>query len=88
VEVEYFDRGTGRLTLQYESTADAYKTHATVVQRKNSGRWQSAAFKLPDARFASSQNGGADFRFHSSGDDLLIRRVQVTREEARKDKAP
>jgi hypothetical protein len=80
VEAEYFDQGTGRLTLQYDATDDTYKTHATVAQRKNSGRWQSATFNLSDARFASSQNGGADFRFHSSGDDLLICRVRVTQQ--------
>ena len=34
---------------------------------------------VPDARFAGSQNGNADFRVYSSGDNLLIRRASVTR---------
>jgi hypothetical protein len=71
--------------LQYDSTdtaatlGGAYKSHATVVNCGNSGNWRSVTFPVSDARFAGSQNGGADFRVHSSGDNLLIRRVRVTR---------
>lgn len=79
VEVEYYDQGAGPLTLQYDATEAAYMTHSTAVQRRSSGQWQSATFKLTDVRFSGAQNGGADFRLHSGGDDLFIRRVRVTR---------
>jgi hypothetical protein len=73
------------MALQYDSTdaaatlGGAYKSHATVVAGGNTGRWRNAAFTVPDARFAGSQNGGADFRVQGSGDNLWIRRVRVTR---------
>ncbi len=85
ITLEFLDQGTGRIVLQYDSTdtaatlGGAYKSHATVVNCGNSGNWRSVTFPVSDARFAGSQNGSADFRVHSSGDNLLIRRVRVTR---------
>ena len=85
IMLEFLDQGTGRIVLQYDSTdttatlGGAYKSHATVVDCGNSGDWRSVAFTVPDARFAGSQNGGADFRFYHSGENLLIRRVCVAR---------
>ena len=38
-------------------------------------------FRVDDARFAHRENGGADFRFYSTGDDLQIGAVQVVRIE-------
>jgi hypothetical protein len=57
----------------------AYKSHATVVDCGNTGRWRSIAFPVPDARFAGSQNGNADFRFYHSRENLLVRRVRIAR---------
>lgn len=85
IVLEFFDQGAGRITLQYDSTdttaigGGAYKTHPTTVQIGNTGQWRSAAFSVPDARFAGSQNGNADFRFHIAGDGLLIRRASIAR---------
>ncbi len=85
IALEFLDQGEGRVILQYDSTdasatlGGAYKSHADVVQRGNTKQWQHVAFPVTDARFAGSQNSGADFRFYSSGDNLLIRHVRVTR---------
>ena len=85
ITLEFLDQGSGRIVLQYDSTdttatlGGAYKSHATVVDCGNTGDWRSVAFAVPDARFAGSQNGGADFRFCHSGENLLIRRVRVAR---------
>ncbi|MHB8862601.1 MAG: GxGYxYP domain-containing protein [Pirellulaceae bacterium] len=82
---DYLDAGTGRMVLEYDSTdsaaalGGAYKIHDAVVWRGNTGTWQTTSFSIPDARFAGSQNGGADFRFFCEGDPLLIRRVRVVR---------
>ncbi|MCY2990490.1 MAG: GxGYxYP family putative glycoside hydrolase [Planctomycetota bacterium] len=85
IVLEFLDQGTGRIVLQYDSTdtaatlSGAYKSHATVVDCGNTDGWRSVAFTVPDARFAGSQNGDADFRVYSSSDNLLIRRARVTR---------
>jgi hypothetical protein len=85
IALEFLDQGTGRIVLHYDSTdagailGGAYKSHATVVACGNTGRWRSVAFTLPDARFAGSQNGNADFRFYHSGENLVIRGVRVAR---------
>lgn len=83
IEVEYLDSGSGRIELQYDSTdrtgavEGAYKGHALVVTRTNSGEWRKAAFLVEDAAFTGRQNGSADFRLYSNGDDLRIRSVRV-----------
>jgi len=85
VQLEFLDRGKGAIELQYDSRdaaaphGGAYKSHRTVIQRSDTDRWQTADFQVEDARFTGSQNGGADFRFHSAGDELLIRRVAINR---------
>ena len=85
IACEYLDQGTGRMVLEYDSTdtsaalGGAYKIHGTMIQRGNSGKWRTALFPLSDARFAGSQNSGADFRFFCEGDNLLVRRVRVVR---------
>ena len=71
--------------LEYDSTdsaaalGGAYKMHPQVVSREGQGTWTTVAFRLPDARFHKTQNGGADFRFFCEGDPVHISRVRVTR---------
>ena len=83
VEVEYLDEGTQPFGLQYDSNDcnatlnGAYKDAASV-QRTGSGEWRTAAFELPDARFASRQNGGADFRLSAGSSTLTVHRVTLT----------
>jgi hypothetical protein len=85
IELEYFDGGAGDIRMEYDSSdiraplGGAYKMHPLIVRRTNKSQWQNARFRLTDAGFGSSQNGGADFRLSHGGDDLLIRAVQVRR---------
>ena len=87
IELTYFDGGSGDIMLHYDSTdfnlphAGAYKEHPSAFHRLNSGQWKVAHFRVNDARFANRENGGADFRFYNTGDDLLISAVQVLRIE-------
>lgn len=85
IELEYLDTGTGDIVLQYDSTdarlpdSGAYKAYPLPARRTNKGQWQTARFRVNDARLGGRQNGGADFRFYNGGDDLLVRAVRVRR---------
>jgi hypothetical protein len=87
IELTYFDVGSGDIVLHYDSTdfrlpnAGAYKGHPSAFHRLNSGQWKVVRFHVIDARFAHRENGGADFRFYNTGDDLLISAVEVLRIE-------
>ena len=87
IELTYLDIGSGDIILHYDSTdsqlpdAGAYKGHRSAYHRLNSGQWKMVHFRVDDARFAHRENGGADFRFYSTGDDLQIGAVQVVRIE-------
>lgn len=83
VTVEYFDRGTGDIRLEYDS---ADPTVEGIVQRfrsagstkiANSHQWQKATYELPHARFAGRANGG-DLRVSATTPDLLIRKATVS----------
>jgi hypothetical protein len=50
----------------------------TRVSAVNS--WETATFRITDAVFANSQNGGADFRLEFLPPDVFMRRVTLTRE--------
>jgi hypothetical protein len=85
IELEYFDSGAGDIVLEYDSSdpqapiCGAYKKHPAEVHRANKGGWETVRFTVGDPLFAGRQNAGGDFRFWNGGDDLAIRRVQVTR---------
>lgn len=85
IQVEFFDRGGGRIALQYDSAdpaaphGGAYKDLPSAIERGDTGQWRTVVFRLNDARFLGSQNGGADFRLQSAGDELLIRKVVLRR---------
>jgi hypothetical protein len=42
--------------------------------------WETATFRITDALFDNSQNGGADFRLEFLPPDVFVRRVTLTRE--------
>jgi hypothetical protein len=81
IEIEYFDGGPGQFTLDYDSNESPYKRHETVIQRANSGGWETARYPISDARFSGAQNLGADFRIHHSGDEPLIISAARLRQE-------
>lgn len=85
VEVEYFDAGTGTFRLEYDGPDPnapfngAYTASRTQVTLGQSGQWKTAKFRLLEARFLNSQNGGADFRIAVQAPSLKVRRVTVSR---------
>ncbi len=85
IEFEYLNVGSGEIRLQYDSTdsrlqdTGAFKQYPYPIRRTNNQLWQTARFRISDARFAGRQNDGADFRFYNGGDDLFIRAVRVKR---------
>jgi len=85
IDLEYFDAGSGEIRMEYDSTdvraplGGAYKTHPQAIRRLNRAQWQTARFRMTDAGFGSSQNGGSDFRFSKADTELLIRAVRVRR---------
>jgi WD40 repeat protein/tetratricopeptide (TPR) repeat protein len=79
VELEYWGGSTTSFSLQYQRQEELYANVMPSVQTKESNQWNTARFVLKGARFANSQNGGADFRIHVNQSPLLIRRVTLQR---------
>jgi hypothetical protein len=74
VEVAYVDGPAGALALHYDShdagatLRGAYKAAAPGrIRLGGTNAWKTATFRLPGARFAGLQNGGADFRLAVEG---------------------
>jgi hypothetical protein len=85
IEMEYVDQGSGDIRIEYDSTDPAaafngaYKVHADVIQRADSGRLKTAVYRITDARFTGAQNLHADFRIVHAGDDFLVRTMRIRR---------
>jgi hypothetical protein len=72
VQVEYVDRGTGRLALRYNARPPGgdYRTAARGYGRElgDTGEIRTAVFELPEPGFRHAQNLGADLRLaHPDG---------------------
>jgi hypothetical protein len=63
IDVDYYDLGTGTLTLQYDSIGGGAYKSAGSVALGNKDTWKQYTFYLHDAYFGNRQNNGADFRF-------------------------
>ena len=62
VMIDYYDTGSGALTLQYDATdGNKYKTGGSVALT-GTNTWKQYAYHVTDAYFGNRQNGGADFR--------------------------
>lgn len=85
LKVTWLDRGEGAFGVHYDSTdasapvRGAYKAAEPVAGRLSENHWQTTVWKLSDPRFANRQNGGADYRIYSHGDELCIREVTLRR---------
>ncbi|MBU0640773.1 MAG: DUF5010 domain-containing protein [Planctomycetes bacterium] len=81
----YFDEGQGEIIVQYDSTdesgdiADRYKEHPQRIRRTDSKTWKTATLTLSGARCANRQNGGADFRLASLGQDIAVTSVEISK---------
>jgi len=85
VRITYLDSGGTPIAIDYDSTdatgtlADRYKRLPQTLARHDTGQWLTATVKLPGARCANRENGGADFRLAIDGPELLVRAVEVTK---------
>jgi hypothetical protein len=83
ITIDYFDSGTGTLTLQYDSdTGDAlpaFYKHGGNIHLTGTNTWKQHTFQLNDAYFGNRQNQDADFRiFGGVGNTFYLDRLQVT----------
>ena len=76
ITFEYQDKGTGSITLEYDSTTGAYAEGGTVNLTATDG-WKQQTFHVTDAWFSDRQTGAADFRLYRPSGYLLIDLVQV-----------
>jgi len=85
VEVEYYDSAGGSFRIEFDGSdtnapfQGAYSASKTKVSLNGSNAWKTAVFRLLEARFLNSQNGGADFRLAVQADQFYVRQVKVTR---------
>ncbi len=66
ITVDYFDHGTGSLTLQYDSntgdTLPAFYKNGDHILLTDSDTWMTHTFDVTDAYFGNRQNWRSDFR--------------------------
>ncbi|MHC4674324.1 MAG: apiosidase-like domain-containing protein [Planctomycetota bacterium] len=82
ITIEYYDTGTGSLTLHYDSpgaqTSDKYKDGGSVTLG-NTDTWKSHTFNIADAYFGNRQNSNSDFRIYGgSGNIFYLDMVSVS----------
>lgn len=82
VTVDYFDRGSGAIQLQYDSPGDTIPEmfkNSPVFSYGDSGTWKTHTFLLDDAILTNRSNG-SDFRITTGGSpaELKVARVSVT----------
>jgi hypothetical protein len=78
IDVDYYDLGTGTLTLQYDSNGDGKYKSAGSFTLENVDTWKQHTFYLDDAYFGNRQNNGADFRiFGGVGTTFYLDVVEV-----------
>ena len=79
ITIEYYDAGTARLRLQYDSLSARYQSHTDIVQLTNTNTWKQKTWSVSNAFFGNRQNQGADFRINRMGGGLFyLKVVQVS----------
>lgn len=82
IAIEYFDEGTGPISLHYDSntgnTIPAFFKNGGSVQRGDTDTWKTHVFRVTDAYFGNRQNYGSDFRIAGgTGNPLYLDGVKV-----------
>ena len=90
--IEYLDNGPTQFRVEYDSAdpeldgpAQMFRVGSSqklgpVDKSSGSSNWKRVEFELPHARFAGRANGG-DVRLGCSEGDLVIRRIELTRDK-------
>jgi len=85
IDFEYFTLTATTLKVQYDGMEG--ERHRPFMPAQpgelrvpGSPQWRTASFRIKDAAFLNSQNGGADFRLDVIPPEIYVRRVTLTRE--------
>lgn len=81
ITVEYYDGGTDKWWLEYNSSSDIH-AFASSVELEGSMQWKQHTFYLPDANFQNQQSLGSDFRLGDGldGETNYFGRIWITRQ--------
>jgi len=85
VKVEYFDEGNGAFTIQYDSHDPtgifdgAFTSCGEEIKKTNTNQWKVGEFTLKRAKFANREFGVSDFRIEALEDDLIARKIVLSR---------
>ena len=79
VEVDYYDNASAGFSLYYKNTGDGARV---TIPRTGTNTWLTYSVTLNDAYFVPGKTGmgvggQTDFRFESSGNDIIIGAVRV-----------
>jgi hypothetical protein len=70
--IDYYDNGTGSMTLQYDDgSTNPYKS-AGNIRMGNTNTWKTATLSGSAAYFGNKENAGADFRLTRSGTAIIV----------------
>ena len=77
MEIDYLDKGTDSIAIQYDSMGNAVSdNHKEIAWTKtDSGLWKTKTVQIKDVQFGNGQQGVSDFRLCSGvdGDDYFAR---------------
>jgi len=85
LEVEYFDAGPGRLSVEFDGSDEnapfsgAYTRAPESVQLAGAKSWQKAVFSLKGAKLSNGQNRGADLRLVIEAPEFAVGSVKLSR---------
>ena len=86
ITVTYYDKGTDRWQLRYDSTGGSdkaairYGSSVDYVQKDDTKMWRQVVFYFTDARFTNGQPGITDFSIDCTSDgDEWVSFVEVSR---------
>jgi hypothetical protein len=84
VSVDYLDAAAGQLGIEFDGSDPAAAFNGAYspgpkFKLVGDGKWKTASFDLPDARFLGSQNAGADFRIIAETKELAVSSVTLLR---------
>lgn len=95
VKVRYFDEGTDTMRIQYNSS-DAFAAPygfdqatnpdhkgSAFLYRRNTRKWRTATFLLPDALLRGRMSKGADIRIEAFATPAYIASVTVTKKHVK-----
>lgn len=74
--VDFLDEGIGTVGTEFNAVSGPY-TPGPGYLLVGSGEWERGLIHLTDAKFAGSQNGGADFRFVYPSGPISIAKLEV-----------